>query len=47
VSKESEAGLAPIKAVFPSARVIASSETIQAIKANVEKKIALGEMKWG
>jgi glyoxylase-like metal-dependent hydrolase (beta-lactamase superfamily II) len=35
--------LAPIKAVFPSARVIASSETIQAIKANVEKKIAA----WG
>lgn len=35
--------LAPIKAAFPSARVIAASETIQAIKANVEKKIAA----WG
>lgn len=35
--------LAPIKAAFPLARVIAASETIQAIKANVEKKIAT----WG
>lgn len=32
--------LGPIKAAFPSARVIAASETIAAIKGNVEKKIA-------
>ncbi len=35
--------LAPIKAAFPSVRVIAASETIQAIKASVDKKIAA----WG
>jgi len=33
-------GLAPIKAAFPSAEVIASSATVAAIKANVEKKLA-------
>jgi glyoxylase-like metal-dependent hydrolase (beta-lactamase superfamily II) len=33
-------GLAPIKAAFPSAEVIAASATVAAIKANVEKKLA-------
>jgi glyoxylase-like metal-dependent hydrolase (beta-lactamase superfamily II) len=32
--------LGPIQAAFPAARVIASSATIAAIKANVEKKLA-------
>ena len=36
-------GLAPIKAAFPDARVIASSATIAAIMASVEKKLAT----WG
>ncbi|WP_247877859.1 MBL fold metallo-hydrolase [Azospirillum sp. TSO22-1] len=36
-------GLAPIKAAFPAARVIAASATIDAIKGNVEKKLAT----WG
>lgn len=31
--------LAPIKAAFPDARVLAASETLNAIKANVEKKL--------
>ena len=31
--------LAPIKAAFPAARVIAASDTIAAIRANVQKKI--------
>ncbi|CAD0314823.1 MBL fold metallo-hydrolase [Xanthomonas hortorum] len=35
--------LAPIKAAFPKARVIAASATIAAIKGNVEKKLAT----WG
>ena len=35
--------LAPIKAAFPGARVIAASATIAAIKGNVEKKLAT----WG
>lgn len=35
--------LAPIKAAFPDARVIAASETVAAIKGNVEKKLAT----WG
>ncbi len=35
--------LAPIKAAFPKARVIAASATIAAIKNNVEKKLAT----WG
>jgi len=35
--------LAPIKAAFPEARVIAASSTISAIKGNVEKKLAT----WG
>jgi glyoxylase-like metal-dependent hydrolase (beta-lactamase superfamily II) len=35
--------LAPIKAAFPDARVIAASATIAAIKGNVEKKLAA----WG
>ncbi len=35
--------LAPIKAAFPEARVIATSATIAAIKGNVEKKLAT----WG
>jgi len=35
--------LAPIKAAFPEARVIAASATIAAIKGNVEKKLAT----WG
>lgn len=35
--------LTPIKAAFPDARVIAASTTIEAIKANVEKKLAT----WG
>ena len=35
--------LAPIKAAFPEAKVIAASATIAAIKANVEKKLAT----WG
>jgi glyoxylase-like metal-dependent hydrolase (beta-lactamase superfamily II) len=35
--------LAPIKAAFPEARVIAASSTIAAIKGNVEKKLAT----WG
>lgn len=36
-------GLSPIKAAFPTARVIAASATIAAIKASVEKKLAT----WG
>jgi glyoxylase-like metal-dependent hydrolase (beta-lactamase superfamily II) len=35
--------LGPIKAAFPSAKVIAASATIAAIKGNVEKKLAV----WG
>lgn len=35
--------LAPIKAAFPAAKVIAASSTIAAIKANVDKKLAV----WG
>ncbi|CAD2248593.1 MBL fold metallo-hydrolase [Xanthomonas arboricola] len=35
--------LAPIKAAFPKARVVAASATIAAIKGNVEKKLAT----WG
>jgi glyoxylase-like metal-dependent hydrolase (beta-lactamase superfamily II) len=35
--------LAPIKAAFPDARVIAASATVAAIKANVEKKLSV----WG
>ncbi|RYF60191.1 MAG: MBL fold metallo-hydrolase [Comamonadaceae bacterium] len=35
--------LAPIKAAFPEARVVAATATIDAIKANVEKKLAT----WG
>lgn len=35
--------LGPIKAAFPAAKVIAASATIAAIKANVEKKLAV----WG
>ncbi|MEO8807972.1 MAG: MBL fold metallo-hydrolase, partial [Burkholderiaceae bacterium] len=35
--------LAPIKAAFPEAKVIAASATIAAIKGNVEKKLAT----WG
>jgi glyoxylase-like metal-dependent hydrolase (beta-lactamase superfamily II) len=35
--------LAPIKAVFPGANVIAASATVAAIKGNVEKKLAI----WG
>jgi glyoxylase-like metal-dependent hydrolase (beta-lactamase superfamily II) len=35
--------LGPIKAAFPSAKVIAASATIDAIKASVEKKLAI----WG
>ena len=35
--------LGPIKAAFPSAKVLAASETIAAIKASVEKKLAI----WG
>lgn len=35
--------LGPIKAAFPSARVIAASATVEAIKASVEKKLAT----WG
>ena len=35
--------LVPIKAAFPAARVIAASDTIAAIKGNVEKKLAT----WG
>jgi len=35
--------LGPIKAAFPSAKVIAASATIAAIKASVEKKLAI----WG
>jgi glyoxylase-like metal-dependent hydrolase (beta-lactamase superfamily II) len=33
-------GLAPIKAAFPNAEVIAASATVAAIKANVEKKLS-------
>jgi glyoxylase-like metal-dependent hydrolase (beta-lactamase superfamily II) len=36
-------GLAPIKAAFPEAKVIAATATIEAIKGNVEKKLAT----WG
>lgn len=36
-------GLTPIKAAFPSVKVIAAPETIAAIKANVDKKLAT----WG
>ncbi|WP_170975831.1 MBL fold metallo-hydrolase [Rhizobium sp. FY34] len=36
-------GLAPIKAAFPDAKVIAASETVEAIKASVDKKLAV----WG
>lgn len=32
--------LGPIKAAFPAARVLAASDTIAAIRANVQKKIA-------
>ena len=35
--------LGPIKAAFPRARVIAASETVAAIRANLEKKLAI----WG
>ena len=35
--------LSPIKAAFPSAKVVAASATIAAIKGNVEKKLAV----WG
>ena len=35
--------LAPLKAAFPAARVIAATATIEAIKASVEKKLAT----WG
>jgi glyoxylase-like metal-dependent hydrolase (beta-lactamase superfamily II) len=35
--------LGPIKAAFPSARIIAASATVEAIKASVEKKLAT----WG
>jgi len=35
--------LGPVKAAFPSARIIAASATIAAIKGNVEKKLAV----WG
>src|SRR5487761_1602448 len=35
--------LAPIKAAFPGAKVVAASSTIAAIKGNVEKKLAT----WG
>lgn len=35
--------LGPVKAAFPAAKVIAASATIAAIKANVEKKLAV----WG
>ncbi|MCS4279019.1 MBL fold metallo-hydrolase [Stenotrophomonas rhizophila] len=35
--------LAPVRAAFPAAKVIAASATIAAIKANVEKKLAT----WG
>lgn len=35
--------LGPIKAAFPSARVIASSATVTSIRGNVEKKLAI----WG
>ena len=33
--------LKPVRAAFPQARVIAASDTIAAIKANVEKKLAV------
>ncbi|MCB4810456.1 MBL fold metallo-hydrolase [Methylovorus menthalis] len=36
-------GLAPIKAAFPSVRVIAATATVDAIKASVEKKLGV----WG
>jgi len=36
-------GLGPIKAAFPAARVVAATATIEAIKASVEKKLAV----WG
>lgn len=36
-------GLGPIKAAFPSAKVIAASATVAAIKSSVEKKLAI----WG
>jgi glyoxylase-like metal-dependent hydrolase (beta-lactamase superfamily II) len=36
-------GLKPIKQAFPDARVIAASETVAAIKASVDKKLAV----WG
>jgi len=36
-------GLGPIKEAFPEARVIAATETVAAIRANVEKKLAV----WG
>jgi glyoxylase-like metal-dependent hydrolase (beta-lactamase superfamily II) len=36
-------GLTPVKAAFPDARVIAASETIEAIQANVQKKLDV----WG
>lgn len=36
-------GLGPVKAAFPDARVLAAPETIAAIRANVEKKLAI----WG
>ncbi|WP_395453075.1 MBL fold metallo-hydrolase [Azospirillum melinis] len=36
-------GLGPVKAAFPDARVIAAPATVEAIKGNVEKKLAV----WG
>ena len=36
-------GLGPVKAAFPSARIIAATATVEAIKGNVEKKLAV----WG
>lgn len=36
-------GLAPVRAAFPQARVLAASDTLRAIHANVEKKLAT----WG
>lgn len=36
-------GLAPVRAAFPEARVLAASDTLQAIQGNVQKKLAT----WG
>lgn len=36
-------GLAPVRAAFPNAKVLAAPETVQAIAANVDKKLAV----WG